>query len=211
MAMLSTIKTEIAKIMTSIILNVLGKKNILAVTQSKENALKNQGRTLKESAHLPANGIEAKQGMNGTKNTPNNSTGDIMKESQNNANIAEKPSRLKAGIMLSAQMLANQHGEEKQGLTMLQKNVQCVESLSQVTNMQKWNVVPVVVQCVRDGEIEPAVYDLTVEEQHEFFANGVLVHNCMDSLRYALDGLIKGRGAMHIDSKALMNNRFKRR
>lgn len=35
-------------------------------------------------------------------------------------------------------------------------------------------------------------------------------HLC-DSLRYALDGLIKGRGAMHIDSKALMNNRFKRR
>jgi phage terminase large subunit len=35
-------------------------------------------------------------------------------------------------------------------------------------------------------------------------------HLC-DSLRYALDGLIKGRGAMHIDSKALMGNRFKRR
>jgi hypothetical protein len=35
-------------------------------------------------------------------------------------------------------------------------------------------------------------------------------HLC-DSLRYALDGLIKGRGAMHIDSKALMSNRFKRR
>jgi hypothetical protein len=29
------------------------------------------------------------------------------------------------------------------------------------------------------------VYDLTVEGQHEFFANGILVSNCIDSLRYA--------------------------
>jgi intein/homing endonuclease len=28
------------------------------------------------------------------------------------------------------------------------------------------------------------VYDLTVEGAHEFFANGVLVHNCADALRY---------------------------
>jgi intein/homing endonuclease len=29
------------------------------------------------------------------------------------------------------------------------------------------------------------VYDITVEDEHEYFANGVLVHNCMDALRYA--------------------------
>ena len=28
------------------------------------------------------------------------------------------------------------------------------------------------------------VYDLFVEETHEYFANGILVHNCIDSLRY---------------------------
>lgn len=39
------------------------------------------------------------------------------------------------------------------------------------------------------------VYDLTVEEAHDFFANGVLVLNCMDSLRYAKGRLIgKGKG-----------------
>lgn len=38
------------------------------------------------------------------------------------------------------------------------------------------------------------VYDLTVNGEHEFFANGILVHNCIDALRYALDGEIKGRG-----------------
>ena len=30
------------------------------------------------------------------------------------------------------------------------------------------------------------VYDLTVDGAHEFFANGVLVGNCMDATRYAL-------------------------
>ncbi len=30
------------------------------------------------------------------------------------------------------------------------------------------------------------VYDLTIKDEHEYFANGVLVHNCLDSLRYAL-------------------------
>lgn len=31
-----------------------------------------------------------------------------------------------------------------------------------------------------------SVYCLTVDQDHEFFANGILVRNCMDSLRYAL-------------------------
>jgi intein/homing endonuclease len=30
------------------------------------------------------------------------------------------------------------------------------------------------------------VYDLTVEDEHEYFANGILVHNCMDAVRYAV-------------------------
>jgi hypothetical protein len=30
------------------------------------------------------------------------------------------------------------------------------------------------------------VYDLTVEDAHEYFANGILVHNCLDSIRYAV-------------------------
>jgi hypothetical protein len=28
------------------------------------------------------------------------------------------------------------------------------------------------------------VYDLTVEGEHEFFANGIVVHNCMSAMRY---------------------------
>ena len=30
------------------------------------------------------------------------------------------------------------------------------------------------------------VYDITVSDQHEFFANNVLVHNCSDTFDYIL-------------------------
>ena len=35
------------------------------------------------------------------------------------------------------------------------------------------------------GYLAP-VYNLTVANTHEFFANGILVHNCMDALRYGI-------------------------
>ena len=35
------------------------------------------------------------------------------------------------------------------------------------------------------------VYDLMIANQHEYFANGVLVHNCIDALRYGFDELMQ--------------------
>lgn len=43
------------------------------------------------------------------------------------------------------------------------------------------------------------VYDLAIDGQHEFFAEYVLVHNCIDALRYALDGYIHRGGGMKIN------------
>lgn len=45
------------------------------------------------------------------------------------------------------------------------------------------------------------VYDLTIQGQHEFFADGVLVHNCVDAIRYSLDGYIRKRGVVIPTSK----------
>ena len=33
------------------------------------------------------------------------------------------------------------------------------------------------------------VYDLTIEDKHEFFVNGILVSNCIDAVRYMLEGI----------------------
>jgi hypothetical protein len=56
-------------------------------------------------------------------------------------------------------------------------------------NMRRRSIVPVHVVAVFDTNERGRVYNLTVEGG-EYFANGVLVHNC-DTLRYAvmyLDG-----------------------
>ena len=37
------------------------------------------------------------------------------------------------------------------------------------------------------------VYDIEVEDMHEFFANGVLVHNCIDAVRYYVLGELLGK------------------
>ena len=37
------------------------------------------------------------------------------------------------------------------------------------------------------------VYDIEVEGEHEFFANGVLVHNCIDAIRYYVLGELLGK------------------
>lgn len=51
-----------------------------------------------------------------------------------------------------------------------------------------------VMSAIPAGRVE-YVYDLTVDEAHDFFANGILVSNCMDSLRYAKSKLMgKGKG-----------------
>jgi len=43
------------------------------------------------------------------------------------------------------------------------------------------------------SEKEPEVYDLTVKDQPEFFANGILVHNC----RYALEKYMKKKTTIY--------------
>jgi len=38
--------------------------------------------------------------------------------------------------------------------------------------------------------VEP-VYNLMVQDQHEYFANGILVANCVDSVRYGCEPFIR--------------------
>lgn len=43
------------------------------------------------------------------------------------------------------------------------------------------------------GRDRKQVYDIEVDEAHEFFANGVLVHNCMDAARYYVLSVLLGK------------------
>jgi phage terminase large subunit len=77
------------------------------------------------------------------------------------------------------------------------------------TNMTPNGFVASPVLCVVDGPRAKAVYDLTVEQDHEFVADGILVSNCIDAIRYGLDGYIQNRGTMGIWRK--LANRGKMR
>ncbi len=92
-----------------------------------------------------------------------------------------------------AATLASQHGGALLALTMFKRIASFAAQRSRATNTENSGFVACRVETVRAGHsIAGAVYDLTVEDQPEFFANGVLVHNC----RYALDGIIQNRRRM---------------
>lgn len=47
------------------------------------------------------------------------------------------------------------------------------------------------------------VYDLEVEGQHEYFANGLLVHNCIDAIRYVVLEEVLGQNGDGLDAEGL--------
>ena len=52
------------------------------------------------------------------------------------------------------------------------------------------------VVCIKDTGKRAAVFDLSVEHDPEFVVSGILVHNCIDAIRYSLDGFIQSRGGI---------------
>ena len=69
------------------------------------------------------------------------------------------------------------------------------ESNSERENIQKRGFVAsnVLADITVLGESTERVYDLEVEGMHEYFANGILVHNCIDAARYYTIGKLLGK------------------
>lgn len=85
----------------------------------------------------------------------------------------------------SALTNVKQHGDVHQVLTMKKGNVRSAESFSQLVGTVNHNAVDVYVLNIEEQDIRVPVYNLTVAGSHEYFSNGVLVHNC-DTLRYVV-------------------------
>lgn len=81
-----------------------------------------------------------------------------------------------------AQENARRSTEGDQGLTTLQEAASA-ESFLSARCIQAKRAVPVRVLTVSELKEKKPVYNLTVEDQPEYYANGVLVHNC-DPMRY---------------------------
>ena len=83
-------------------------------------------------------------------------------------------------------------------LTMRNECVDIAEKRSLLTNIAGIDSVVEVVpeKIVVLKEYNQLTYDIEVDDMHEFFANGVLVHNCMDATRYVvLDKVLGAYGS----------------
>ena len=84
-----------------------------------------------------------------------------------------------------AQIIANQNTEEEAEWTMLKRLVKFVELSLLKTNTQRRGYVHALA-LESTGE-KKRVFDISVNENHEYYANGILVHNCIDAARYLLN------------------------
>lgn len=75
-------------------------------------------------------------------------------------------------------------------LAMFRNHAKNVASLLRRSSSMEYDFVAVDVQLSHVGT--NVVYDLTVEEAHEFFANGILVRQCYDGFSYGLFGQLGG-------------------
>ena len=94
----------------------------------------------------------------------------------------------------SVVMHVSQHGGVQKVLITSPSHASGAENCSRRTNTPRLDFVADRVLTVAATNDYSPVYDLMVEDAEEFFASGVLVHNC----RYALGGLIKRKAAVGI-------------
>jgi phage terminase large subunit len=84
----------------------------------------------------------------------------------------------------SVQINVNRSGEENKKSTLLSKFVRFVKKSLNRVSLNLRHIAPISVVDVQELK-GFTVYDLTVEDQNEYYANGVLVHN---SIRYGFNG-----------------------
>jgi hypothetical protein len=70
-------------------------------------------------------------------------------------------------------------------LNTLVKNVE-MSMKQNIEEFQNTAIIIAKLNLIEESEsYEADVYDIMVEDCHEYFANGILVHNCIDAVRYA--------------------------
>lgn len=150
-----------------------------------QSNIKNNVTDLCNTKNLQRNGTDQTKAEHGTVNTQRKYTSPVFHLGKH-ANIVEMNSMTSTEVTKadSAQTNVNRHGDEMLDSTTKNESASIVESPSQKINTQNKRHAPKVVQLNKDGLIAK-VYNLKVDDAHEYYANGILVHNC-DSIRYAM-------------------------
>ena len=190
------------------ILNCLKNMSTLGCTKQKnsktdniENS-KSKEWTMRENMRI--NGMAQKQGTSGMLNMGKRSWLTLTPR-HSYANIAEKNMRhSQQGNIISVLTNAKRLTAIIRGLITNCVSVKSVEKNLLPTNIQAPNIAaenvleePLQEQDIVEIEIVSEyvaeTFDIEVEYMHEFFANGILVHNCIDACRYYCLGKLLGR------------------
>ncbi|UCF13241.1 MAG: PBSX family phage terminase large subunit [Thermoplasmatales archaeon] len=178
-ATITIIRLIICMLLIADITYLYTQKNIMKKTRRKLRQI------LTKLGILQKSGILAKKAKNGIANTIK-----ILWEKSNIRNInvcnVAKSISQRANKQSFVQTIVSQNIEGLMGSTMFQKLVCFAEKNSFQTNIKTLNIV------LDHAQTEVEVYDLMIDECHEYIANGVLVSNSIDAIRYSLERLRKG-------------------
>lgn len=184
----STIKTGILQTMTSAILSAFHTGHTLKDTLMALFKGENR-RNLSNTWHQSAPGQQSGTGVMRVENGTGNMHLERKRERLNaSALYAERNSYPHIRMQDSVPTIASQSGGEITTKMMKQEYALYAERSSGQTDLRTQNAaVAVVLQDIEiRSEEEREVFDLQVNDVHEYFANGILVHNCLDALRYGL-------------------------
>lgn len=143
-------------------------------------------------------GIDLKREENGIQNMPK-IAGNLLKEKSFANNAVKNTRRSKKGKQDFARIVVSLHGEELLTLIMNLENVFFAENDFSVINTPKTNSAQSLVLDRNFGE--RTVYNLHIENENEYVVDGILVHNCMDALRYAVYTHFFGRDGKKMTAK----------
>jgi hypothetical protein len=164
-AITSITRMGILPTMPCLISNVFQVASIMPLIEKRgvrEGRAKNISRCLKKFDRSQKSGTHQKMGSNGIRTTIKSLLGIREKLSLPNVSSVESPSWWTRFVSRGQNFVVGHAGRVTLD----------VGTVRLVGRSLEARAVP--------------VFDLTVEDQHEFFANGILVHNCVDSLRYSL-------------------------
>jgi hypothetical protein len=155
--------------------------------------LKNAGSAVGERSSSQSqklqNGTDQKRGAAGTRSTPQKRCLEKLNASECDASTAKETRTFTQLRALqypfdSAQTPASLHFAGRVAWMMWTGIARIAAKLSGVTSIQKPNAAPESAASL--SERKERVYNVEVEGVPEYFANGILVHNCADAFRYGV-------------------------
>ena len=162
---------------------------------------------LQPSGLMPLNGTEVLKGLNGIVNTGLN-RGRIESFRKLAVSSAISPSKpLSQRELSSAAITANQNIVGVKERITNPVYVKSARRHSFVIDTLPHGIAltPALVGCVPEPCGTADVYNLTIEDCPEYFADHILVHNCMDALRYLCMHLFVLGADSHIDAEMLLS------